>query len=79
MKLDFKRAITRMIVKGYGISILLCCITLAMGIGLLLAPVMPEYVYHESHFTAGLVAVVVPILIVVSMAIPTKRDKRDGL
>ena len=79
MKLNFKKAIIRMIVKGYGISILLCMICFAIGLALLIAPIMPTYVYHESHFGAGIVAVVVPVLMVVAFAIPTKKDKELDL
>ena len=79
MKLNFKRAITRMIVKGYGLSILICMITFAAGIALLVVPLFSDYIYHESHLVAGLVAVILPVLFVIAYAIPTKKDRADGL
>ena len=79
MKLNFKKAITRMIVKGYGISLLICCLSVAIGIALLLAPLFPSYHYSDSHLGASLLAIFVPILMVIAFAIPTKQDRADGL
>ena len=83
MKLNFKKAITRMIVKGYGISMLFCmlfCMLLfAIGLALLIAPALDAYQYHESHFVCGLVSVVLSVSMLVAFAIPTKRDRRNGL
>jgi uncharacterized membrane protein SirB2 len=74
-----KKILIRLIVKGYVIPLLFGTVLFIGGVLLLLAPLFPNYIYHESHLGGALIAMIIPVVVIGALAIPTKQDRRDGL